>query len=240
MATRTLAGVLSCAVLLALVSLGGGSRVAVTAAAGGDKDCTDFDTQKEAQNFFESHRPGSDPHQLDGDGDGVACETLPCPCDTGGGGGNNGGGGGGNKPETKRDRARFIEVIDGDTIRVSLKGKTQDVRLIGIDTPEVYNGAECGGPEASASAQNLLGGANRVLLISDPSQDNKDRYDRLLRYVEYRGKDINRAQVSKGWANVYVYNGNPFRRVGPYRRQRDEARKKDRGVWGKCGGRFQR
>lgn len=43
---------------------------------GGDKDCKDFATQREAQRFFESQRPG-DPHGLDRDGDGIACESLP-------------------------------------------------------------------------------------------------------------------------------------------------------------------
>lgn len=41
-----------------------------------DRDCSDFDTQPEAQRFFERHQPG-DPHNLDGNGDGVACESLP-------------------------------------------------------------------------------------------------------------------------------------------------------------------
>jgi endonuclease YncB( thermonuclease family) len=41
-----------------------------------DRDCSDFDTQPEAQRFFERHQPG-DPHGLDGDGNGVACESLP-------------------------------------------------------------------------------------------------------------------------------------------------------------------
>jgi endonuclease YncB( thermonuclease family) len=41
-----------------------------------DRDCSDFDTQPEAQRFFERAGPG-DPHRLDGDGDGVACESLP-------------------------------------------------------------------------------------------------------------------------------------------------------------------
>ncbi|MCS4155767.1 endonuclease YncB(thermonuclease family) [Salinibacter ruber] len=41
-----------------------------------DRDCSDFDTQPEAQRFFERHQPG-DPHNLDGDGDGEACESLP-------------------------------------------------------------------------------------------------------------------------------------------------------------------
>jgi len=41
-----------------------------------DRDCSDFRTQREAQRFFERHEPG-DPHGLDGDGDGRACESLP-------------------------------------------------------------------------------------------------------------------------------------------------------------------
>jgi endonuclease YncB( thermonuclease family) len=41
-----------------------------------DRDCLDFSSQRSAQRFFEANRPG-DPHRLDGDGDGVACESLP-------------------------------------------------------------------------------------------------------------------------------------------------------------------
>jgi len=44
----------------------------------GDYDCSDFSTQEEAQEFFEDEGgPDDDPHNLDRDGDGVACETLP-------------------------------------------------------------------------------------------------------------------------------------------------------------------
>jgi len=43
-----------------------------------DRDCSDFSTQKEAQAFFElSGGPARDPHKLDQDKDGVACEALP-------------------------------------------------------------------------------------------------------------------------------------------------------------------
>lgn len=41
-----------------------------------DRDCSNFDTEEEAQRFFESHNPGDDPHQLDADGNGQACESL--------------------------------------------------------------------------------------------------------------------------------------------------------------------
>jgi hypothetical protein len=42
-----------------------------------DKDCSDFPTQKKAQKFFKKHNPKKDPHGLDADNDGKACETLP-------------------------------------------------------------------------------------------------------------------------------------------------------------------
>ena len=41
-----------------------------------DRDCRDFSTQAEAQAFFESNQPG-DPHRLDGNGDRIACGSLP-------------------------------------------------------------------------------------------------------------------------------------------------------------------
>lgn len=43
----------------------------------GDKDCSDFSTQREAQLFFEANGgPANDPHRLDRDGDGAVCESL--------------------------------------------------------------------------------------------------------------------------------------------------------------------
>lgn len=46
------------------------------AAAFRDRDCSDFDTQRQAQRFYKRNKPG-DPHGLDADGDGKACESLP-------------------------------------------------------------------------------------------------------------------------------------------------------------------
>ena len=43
-----------------------------------DYDCSDFTTHKGAQDFFEAEGgPWEDRHNLDGDSDGVACESLP-------------------------------------------------------------------------------------------------------------------------------------------------------------------
>ena len=47
------------------------------AAAFRDRDCADFSTQRQAQRFYENHHPRRDPHRLDADRDGFACEDLP-------------------------------------------------------------------------------------------------------------------------------------------------------------------
>lgn len=126
-------------------------------------------------------------------------------------------------------------VADGDTIAVRIGGRDEDVRFIGIDTPEVYFGVECGGPQASASMKRMLKPGDRIDLIRDRSQDNRDRYGRLLRYAELKGRDIGQRQLRKGWASVYVFDL-AFRRVRSYRRAAHKARAMDRGVWARCGG----
>ena len=79
----------------------------------------------------------------------------------------------------------------------------------------------------------MLEVGDRVTLIRDPTQDNRDAFDRLLRYVERGDRDIGRRQVRKGWAKVFV-----FERVGKYRKAESRARADDRGVWDRCGGDF--
>jgi endonuclease YncB( thermonuclease family) len=208
---------------------------APVATAAADRDCSDFATQRAAQVFFLDHSPRLDPHLLDADGDLIACETNPCPClsDKSGGPAADTG----TATTQLRQRGRVVAVVDGDTVRVQLaSGRRRDVRLVGIDTPEVYGGVECGGRQASRSLKRILPRGTRVRLVSDPSQDLTDRYGRLLRYVHKAstGRDVNRQQVHRGWARVYVYDHNPFNRVTSYRKAQRLAKAADRGVWGRC------
>lgn len=72
---RVLSAVVACAVFAALLA------AIPSAASARDRDCADFSTQRAAQIFFLRHGgPRRDPHRLDGDNDGVACEDNPCPC----------------------------------------------------------------------------------------------------------------------------------------------------------------
>jgi endonuclease YncB( thermonuclease family) len=211
-----------------------------TPATAADRDCGDFPNQKAAQIFFlNAGGPSSDPHGLDSEGDGVACESNPCPCYYGK---TPPGGGGEPAPEPKPDpvlksKAVVVKVTDGDTVKVRIlpRGPRIDVRVIGIDTPEVHGGTECGGPEASAAMKKMLRKGTRVTLTSDTTQDNKDRYGRWLRYVTKikGGLDVGRAQLRFGHAEVYVFD-KPFVRVKDYRRAQAAAKRKDLGMWGSC------
>ena len=84
----------------------------------------------------------------------------------------------------------------------------------GIDTPEVYFGEECGGKEASRSMKGELSRGDRVVMLRDSTQDGRDSYGRLLRYVEKGGKDVGRKQVRSGWAKVYAEHASKAKRGG--------------------------
>jgi endonuclease YncB( thermonuclease family) len=222
------------------VAVGGLATVtAAPAHALTDRDCGDFASQRAAQIFFLKHGgPRSDPHGLDGDDDGVVCVSNPAPYyykKTLPGGGSGGGGGSDHSsPRRTTGAAIVVRVVDGDTVKVRIAGRQRSVRMIGIDTPEVYFGVECGGPAASRSLKKRLPKGTRVRLVADSTQDNKDRYGRLLRYVIKSGHDMNRLQVRSGHAKVYVYDGVPFKRTASYRHAQRVAKQHDLGIWGHC------
>lgn len=147
------------------------------------------------------------------------------------------------------ERARVDRVVDGDTLRVRLPdGRRRTVRVLGIDTPETKQPdtpVECGGRQASASMARLaLNGSGYdaegkdVVLISDPTGDRVDRFDRILAYVEAGGRDLGEQQVADGWAKVYAYRGRNFQRRSRYEQVQREARDDGRGVHGSCDGNF--
>ena len=72
-----------------------------------------------------------------------------------------------------------VQVIDGDTLDVRLGDRTERVRLIAVDTPERDR---CGYDEARAALAGLVGSGPVHLVAGSP--DDRDGYDRLLRYVE--------------------------------------------------------
>lgn len=129
-------------------------------------------------------------------------------------------------------------VVDGDTIRVVSRGFETPVRLLGIDAPETRRPGtpvQCWGPEASARTARLLPAGRRVRLVTDPTQDTRDRYARLLAYVYVPGRrsSVNHALVATGYARAYVYDpAYPFVHAASYLRAQSRARRARRGLWG--------
>jgi micrococcal nuclease len=99
-----------------------------------------------------------------------------------------------------------VSVVDGDTFDISPVVRGMDrVRMIGVDTPEVYGGTEPCGPEASEFTTRHLEGRRVTLGVGE---DPKDPYGRLLAWVWLDGQMFNKMLVSAGLAEAVSYPPN--------------------------------
>ena len=136
------------------------------------------------------------------------------------------------------ERAQVVEVVDGDTMKVSLQGQEKTVRLIGIDTPETVDPRRpvgCFGKEASREAKKLLEG-KMVILQKDVSET--DKYNRLLRLVFLPLEDgrilfVNDYLIRAGFAKIYTYPPD-VKFNDQFMQAEKEAREMSKGLWDKC------
>jgi endonuclease YncB( thermonuclease family) len=128
---------------------------------------------------------------------------------------------------------RVDHVVDGDTIALR---NGQRVRLVQIDTPEVFFGSECYGRAASAQTKRLLPPGVRVRLFAEPATDRVDQYGRLLRYVvRVNGSlNVNIRLVAIGAAAPYFYSGRRGRYAGMLEILAKRAKARKLGLWGAC------
>lgn len=126
-------------------------------------------------------------------------------------------------------------VSDGDTIKVRIAGKVETVRLIGIDTPEEFDRrkpVQCFAKAAADHMHELVEGKS-VRLEGDPTNSDRDKYHRLLRYVYLRdGSLVNAVQIEQGYAFAYVLY--PFSKMDQFRELERQARENSRGLWAGC------
>jgi len=127
--------------------------------------------------------------------------------------------------------------VDGDTIVVDMNGKSETIRFIGIDTPETHKPntpVQCYGPAAAAHTQSVIKAAGgKVRLVSDSLSTNRDRYNRLLRYVYLPdGTDVNELNVREGYAFYYPYF--PFSKKAEFKADEQAAMTANKGLWGNC------
>jgi micrococcal nuclease len=130
---------------------------------------------------------------------------------------------------------RIDHVADGDTVDLTTGAR---VRLVQIDTPEVYFSPECDGKRASAITKRLLPPGTLVRLTREPATDSVDSYGRLLRYVTRArdGLNVNVHLVAVGAAAPYFYRHRRGRYAARLTRLALRARRHHLGLWGRCPG----
>jgi micrococcal nuclease len=127
---------------------------------------------------------------------------------------------------------QVVTVHDGDTITVNTAGKTEKVRLVGIDTPELDDERDAYRDEAVAAREfvRLRLKGKTVTLERDSNQGDRDDYGRLLRYVILPdGTNFNEELVRKGYARVY--DRFAFALKAQFKRTEAEAKREHIGVW---------
>jgi endonuclease YncB( thermonuclease family) len=132
----------------------------------------------------------------------------------------------------KQDGYKVVSVVDGDTIKVSINGTTETLRIIGLDTPETLDPrkpVQCFGKEASNKAKELLSGKT-VVLEADSTQGELDKYGRLLRYVFVDGTDYGKYMIANGYAHEYTYHI-PYKYQTEYKNAQKSAEANQLGFW---------
>ena len=128
-----------------------------------------------------------------------------------------------------------VHVVDGDTLHLGVAdaaGPVTTVRLLGIDTPELGGGGKepmYFGREAAARAKKLALG-QQVRIYLDERAGSRDRYDRLLAYVELPDGPFLNEQLLLGG---YAYADLRFRHsyYQKYQQLEASARALQEGLW---------
>jgi micrococcal nuclease len=130
-------------------------------------------------------------------------------------------------------RGTVSRVVDGDTIYVSAGGRSEDVRLIGVDTPETVDPNRpvgCYGPQASAFMKHWLTG-RPVTLVYD--RVLHDKYGRYLAYVYTDGASVERRLLRLGYARTLSIPPN-VAHAAEYSALESAAAVAGRGLWSAC------
>jgi micrococcal nuclease len=143
---------------------------------------------------------------------------------------------------------RVIRVIDGDTIEARIGDEVEDVRLIGVDTPETVKPGtpvQCFGERASHFTKRRLSG-RRVRLVF--GVERRDVYGRLLAYVYLANPTLHVPKHVKSRQREVLFEAMLLRRglartltiapndrFGPrFERIALAAGRAGRGLWGGC------
>jgi micrococcal nuclease len=126
---------------------------------------------------------------------------------------------------------RVERVVDGDTFIAAVAGRSERVRLIGVDTPETVDPnrpVQPYGEQASDFAKQMLGGRT-VRLVGDV--EPRDKFGRVLAYVWLPdGTFWNALLAAEGYAQLITIPPD-VTYASLFRRLVEEARSANRGLW---------
>lgn len=137
------------------------------------------------------------------------------------------------KEPPRRAWAYVVRAVDGDTIEVQVEGRREDVRYIGVDTPETVKPGmpvQCFGPRAHRFDAALVT-HRRVRL--EFGVERRDVYGRLLAYVHLGRRFVNAELVRRGLARTLTIPPND-RFAGRFKRLEMAAARAGRGLWSAC------
>ena len=129
--------------------------------------------------------------------------------------------------------AYVLRAVDGDTIEVLVDGEREDVRYIGVDTPETVKPGtpvQCFGPQAHQFNARLVT-HRRVRLVF--GVERRDVYGRLLAYVYLGDRFVNAELARRGLARTLTIPPND-RFARRFKRLENAAARAGRGLWGGC------
>jgi micrococcal nuclease len=130
-------------------------------------------------------------------------------------------------------RAQVVRAVDGDTIEARIGGELEDVRYIGVDTPETVKPGtpvQCFGHRASDFDRRLVEGQRARLVFG---VERRDIYGRLLAYVYIGHRFINAELVRRGFARTLAIPPNT-RYSALFEHLERHAAQRGRGLWGTC------
>jgi micrococcal nuclease len=129
--------------------------------------------------------------------------------------------------------AYVVRVVDGDTVEARIGDEVEDVRLIGVDTPETVKPdtpVECFGPQASSFTHRVLEDRGVRLVFG---AERRDVYGRLLAYAYIGHTFFNAELVRRGLARTLAIPPNTLHSA-LFERLELGAARAGRGLWGAC------
>ena len=128
--------------------------------------------------------------------------------------------------------ATILHCSDGDTCRVEITSSEQkfwmNVRLFGIDAPEVSHGKKKGQPFGEQARDALNGKIKGQEVVL--KQADLDPFNRPVVEIQYQQTNINLWMIESGLAEAYRGKTKRIEKT-PYLQAEDTARKSKKGIW---------